>query len=131
MADEIATPEELAVVEGLLDAWFAEQLAENPVVDAVEMVRRGGRVFGLLTLRSDFLGSLQNHTAMRGVAFASVPLGVPVETIVPGALLLSVSVTPSIAASTVLVALWTGNPAMLTIASWAACFISASLICQG
>jgi hypothetical protein len=36
MADEIATPEELAVVEALLDAWFAEQLADNPVVDAVE-----------------------------------------------------------------------------------------------
>ncbi len=39
MADEIATPEELAVVEALLDAWFAEQLAENPVVDAVEKER--------------------------------------------------------------------------------------------
>jgi WD40 repeat protein len=36
--------------------------------------RRGGRVFGLLTLRSDFLGSFQNHPALRGVAFADLPL---------------------------------------------------------
>lgn len=36
MADEIATPDQLAVVEALLDGWFAEQLADNPVVDAVE-----------------------------------------------------------------------------------------------
>ena len=42
--------------------------------------RPGGRVFGLLTLRSDFLGSFQNHPALRGVAFADVPLGLlPVE----------------------------------------------------
>ena len=40
----------------------------------------GGRVFGLLTLRSDFLGSFQNHPALRGLAFADVPLGLlPVE----------------------------------------------------
>jgi WD40 repeat protein len=37
--------------------------------------RRGGRVFGLLTLRSDFLGSFQNHPALRGVAFADLPIG--------------------------------------------------------
>ena len=42
--------------------------------------RPGGRVFGLLTLRSDFLGSFQNHPALRGVAFADLPLGLlPVE----------------------------------------------------
>ena len=41
---------------------------------------RGGRVFGLLTLRSDFLGSFQNHPALRGLAFADLPLGLlPVE----------------------------------------------------
>jgi hypothetical protein len=39
MADEIATPEQLAAVEGLLDAWFADQLAGNPVVEAVEKER--------------------------------------------------------------------------------------------
>ncbi len=42
--------------------------------------RPGGRVFGLLTLRSDFLGSFQNHLDLRGVAFADLPLGLlPVE----------------------------------------------------
>ncbi len=42
--------------------------------------RPGGRVFGLLTLRSDFLGSFQNHPALRGLAFADMPLGLlPVE----------------------------------------------------
>jgi len=42
--------------------------------------RPGGRVFGLLTLRSDFLGSFQNHPALLGVAFADLPLGrLPVE----------------------------------------------------
>ncbi len=42
--------------------------------------RPGGRVFGLLTLRSDFLGSFQNHPALRGLAFADLPLGLlPVE----------------------------------------------------
>ncbi|MGO9920647.1 MAG: toll/interleukin-1 receptor domain-containing protein, partial [Isosphaeraceae bacterium] len=42
--------------------------------------RPGGRVFGLLTLRSDFLGSFQNHPAFRGIAFADLPLGLlPVE----------------------------------------------------
>jgi WD40 repeat protein len=40
----------------------------------------GRRVFALLTLRSDFLGSFQNHPAMRGVPFADMPLGLmPVE----------------------------------------------------
>ena len=44
------------------------------------LARPGGRVFGLMTLRSDFLGSFQNHPAMRGVAFADVPLGpMPME----------------------------------------------------
>ncbi len=42
--------------------------------------RRGGRVFGLLTLRSDFLGSFQIHPSLSGVAFADLPLGqLPVE----------------------------------------------------
>ena len=42
--------------------------------------RPGGRVFGLLTLRSDFLGTFQNHPALRGVDFANMPLGpLPVE----------------------------------------------------
>jgi WD40 repeat protein len=42
--------------------------------------RRGGRVFGLLALRSDFLGSFQNHAALRGAAFVALPLGpLPVE----------------------------------------------------
>ena len=40
----------------------------------------GGRVFGLLTLRSDFLGSFQNHPALRGLSFADLPLGLlPLE----------------------------------------------------
>jgi WD40 repeat protein len=42
--------------------------------------RPGGRVFALLTLRSDFLGSFQNHPALRNPAFADLPLGLlPVE----------------------------------------------------
>jgi len=36
VADEIATPEQLSGVEALIDAWLAEQLDGNPVVDAVE-----------------------------------------------------------------------------------------------
>jgi hypothetical protein len=36
VADEIATPEQLSEVEAMVDAWLAEQLAENPVVAAVE-----------------------------------------------------------------------------------------------
>ena len=40
----------------------------------------GGRVFALATLRSDFLGSFQNHDVLRGVKFANVPLGLmPLE----------------------------------------------------
>jgi hypothetical protein len=42
--------------------------------------RLGGRLFVLLTLRSDFLGSFQNHPDLSGVAFADLPLGLlPVE----------------------------------------------------
>jgi WD40 repeat protein len=37
--------------------------------------RPGGRLFALLTLRSDFLGTFQNHPELKGVAFADVPLG--------------------------------------------------------
>jgi hypothetical protein len=36
MADEIATPDDLAAATALIDRWFAEQLDENPVVVAVE-----------------------------------------------------------------------------------------------
>jgi hypothetical protein len=43
----------------------------------------GGRTFGLLTLRSDFLGTFQNDPALRGADFADtppIPLGpLPVE----------------------------------------------------
>lgn len=39
MADEIATPEQLAAVEAMIDAWLAEQLDDNPVVAAVEKQR--------------------------------------------------------------------------------------------
>ena len=67
----------------------AEELLQNVACDEssafLNVLRRaterpGGRVFGLLTLRSDFLGSFQNHPALRGVAFADLPLGLlPVE----------------------------------------------------
>jgi len=36
MADEIATPTQLAAVEDLVISWLDEQLAENPVVAAVD-----------------------------------------------------------------------------------------------
>ena len=36
MADEIATPDDLAAAAALIDRWFSEQLDENPVVVAVE-----------------------------------------------------------------------------------------------
>ncbi len=36
MADEIADAATLAELEAVIDAWLAEQLAENPVVAAVE-----------------------------------------------------------------------------------------------
>jgi Putative bacterial sensory transduction regulator len=39
MADEIASAEQLTEVEALVDAWLAEQLAENPVVAAVDKQR--------------------------------------------------------------------------------------------
>lgn len=43
MADEIAPPEELGRLEGLIDTWLAEQLADNPVVAAVERGEPGER----------------------------------------------------------------------------------------
>lgn len=39
MADEIATPEQLAATEALIDAWLAEQLDANPVVAAIDKQR--------------------------------------------------------------------------------------------
>jgi hypothetical protein len=67
----------------------AEELLQGVVGDEASALlqvlrrateRRGGRVFGLTTLRSDFLGSFQNHPALRGVAFADLPLALlPVE----------------------------------------------------
>jgi hypothetical protein len=40
----------------------------------------GTRVFALMTLRSDFLGSFQSHPALRSVPFADIPLGMmPLE----------------------------------------------------
>ena len=39
MADEVATPEQLAAVEALIDAWAAEQLDADGVVAAVEKHR--------------------------------------------------------------------------------------------
>jgi hypothetical protein len=36
MADELASPEQLVAAEALIDTWLAGQLAENPVVVAVE-----------------------------------------------------------------------------------------------
>jgi hypothetical protein len=41
MADELASPEALAALEATIDAWLEEQLAENPVVVAVD--REDGR----------------------------------------------------------------------------------------
>jgi hypothetical protein len=43
MADEIADPETLAALEADIDAWLATQLAENPVVAAVERGETGER----------------------------------------------------------------------------------------
>ena len=39
---EPSTPEQLDALEVLIDAWGAEQLAENPVVQAVERDRESG-----------------------------------------------------------------------------------------
>jgi hypothetical protein len=40
----------------------------------------GTRVFALMTLRSDFLGSFQSHPALRSAPFAGIPLGMmPLE----------------------------------------------------
>jgi hypothetical protein len=41
MADELATPESLSALEATIDAWLDEQLADNPVVVAVD--REDGR----------------------------------------------------------------------------------------
>lgn len=43
MADEIATPEELERCEELVDSWLRRQLAENPVVAAIERGAPGER----------------------------------------------------------------------------------------
>ena len=43
MADEIAGIAELDAVESLIDSWLAEQLADNPVVAAVERGETGER----------------------------------------------------------------------------------------
>jgi len=43
MADEIATPAELEALEGLIDRWLAEQLADNPAVAAVDRGEPGER----------------------------------------------------------------------------------------
>jgi hypothetical protein len=55
MADEIASPDELRRIEALVDAWLAEQLAENPVVAAVdkETPPIGGERRWYLRLRGD------------------------------------------------------------------------------
>jgi hypothetical protein len=39
MADEILSPEEMEAVEALIDDWLGEQLAENPIVAAVDKHR--------------------------------------------------------------------------------------------
>jgi hypothetical protein len=39
VADDLASPEELAATEALIDEWLTEQLDENPVVEAVEKQR--------------------------------------------------------------------------------------------
>jgi hypothetical protein len=43
MADEIADNAKLDAVESLIDSWLAEQLADNPVVAAVERGETGER----------------------------------------------------------------------------------------
>ncbi len=43
MADEIADNAELDAVESMIDSWLAEQLADNPVVAAVERGEPGER----------------------------------------------------------------------------------------
>ncbi len=43
MADEIADAETLDALDALIDGWLAEQLAENPVVAAVERGEPGQR----------------------------------------------------------------------------------------
>ena len=42
MEPDPSTPEELDALEALIDAWAAEQLAENPTVDAVERDTESG-----------------------------------------------------------------------------------------
>jgi hypothetical protein len=39
VADDLASPEELAATEALIDEWLSEQLEENPVIEAVEKQR--------------------------------------------------------------------------------------------
>ncbi len=66
--------------EELLQGAAPQESAEFLTLLRNATSRPGGRVFGLLTLRSDFLGSFQNHPALRGVVFADMPLGLlPVE----------------------------------------------------
>ena len=43
MARAPLTPDELDALEERIDAWFQEQLAQNPVVDAVDRGERGER----------------------------------------------------------------------------------------
>jgi hypothetical protein len=66
--------------EELLQGVAPEESATFLTVLRRATARPGGRVFGLLTLRSDFLGSFQGHPALMGVAFADIVLGpLPVE----------------------------------------------------
>ena len=66
--------------EELLQGAAPQESAEFLTLLRNATSRPGGRVFGLLTLRSDFLGSFQNHLALRGVVFADMLLGLlPVE----------------------------------------------------
>lgn len=66
--------------EELLQGAAPQESAEFLTLLRNATSRPGGRVFGLLTLRSDFLGSFQNHPALRGVVFVDMPLGLlPVE----------------------------------------------------
>lgn len=39
MADDLATPDELAAAEELIDAWLTDQLDENPAIAAVDKQR--------------------------------------------------------------------------------------------
>jgi hypothetical protein len=88
-ADELTMARNRREASVLVVIDQAEELVQGPATDeqtafltllrhATE--RPGGRVFALLTLRSDFLGSFLNHEALRGVAFADLTLGLlPIE----------------------------------------------------